>query len=115
MFNKPFSFGGRIRRFEYLITIVIGVIAIVVADQVEEDLIALGILIPISWVLLSQGAKRCHDMGISGWHQLIPLFSFVMLLSEGETGANEYGPNPKRTTAPQPTGAKRNKKRKMAK
>ena len=70
MFNNPLSFGGRIRRVEYIITIVIGIIAIVVAQQIEAVVIALGINIPLSWVLLSQGA-------------------------------NEYGPDPRWTAAPQ--------------
>jgi len=46
------------------------------------------------WQFLEYGAKRCHDLGNSGFYQLIPFYGLFMLFQEGDVGANEYGPNP---------------------
>lgn len=35
------------------------------------------------YLALSQGSKRCHDLGHSGWFQLIPFYCFVMLFQRG--------------------------------
>ena len=100
MFEKPFSFDGRIRRTEYGISViiyaVIYVIILAVIESSNGDAGFLGIaLIPMFWFLIAQAAKRCHDVGNSGWWQLIPLYGFWLLFQEGELGQNQYGNNPK--------------------
>tara|TARA_B110000208_G_C11701701_1_gene406096 strand:- start:581 stop:1147 length:567 start_codon:yes stop_codon:yes gene_type:complete len=96
MFSNPFSFNGRIRRLEYGITLIIMYIGIMVIVGMAEALEILGVLIiPMYWAVLSQGTKRCHDLGRSGWYQLIPYYFFWMLFAKGDDGINEYGPNPK--------------------
>lgn len=40
---------------------------------------------------MAVGAKRCHDLGHSGWFQMIPFYSFVMLFGAGDSDGNEYG------------------------
>lgn len=52
-------------------------------------------LLPLFWFILAQGAKRCHDLGNSGWYQLIPLYGFWLLFAKGELDTNQYGQNPK--------------------
>jgi uncharacterized membrane protein YhaH (DUF805 family) len=100
MFQNPFSFDGRIRRLEYGLSILAYIvfyliqIALIQAGTVGI-IIWLVALVPVLWFLWAQGAKRCHDLGRSGWFQLIPFYGFVMLFSEGDTGMNEYGSNPK--------------------
>jgi uncharacterized membrane protein YhaH (DUF805 family) len=96
MFSKLFSYKGRIRRLEYGITFIImylGFAFIGGMAEVEETLALL--IIPLYWVVLVQGAKRCHDLGNSGWYQLIPFYFFWMIFAKGDDGVNEYGPNPK--------------------
>lgn len=42
-----------------------------------------------------QGAKRCYDLGNSGWFQFIPLYFIVMVFVDGQHETNRYGANPK--------------------
>jgi uncharacterized membrane protein YhaH (DUF805 family) len=101
MFENPFSFEGRIRRTEYGITIIItsvlNVFFQLFASTGEEAgaFIYLLLLIPLLWLTWAQGAKRCHDLGNSGWYQIIPFYGLWMLFQDGEIGPNKYGENPK--------------------
>lgn len=77
MFKNPFSFEGRIRRTEYGISLIIyAVCATLIGIIIDESYGELAFLafayIPMLWFLWAQGAKRCHDLGNSGWWQLIP-------------------------------------------
>jgi len=47
------------------------------------------------WFIWTQGAKRCHDRGNSGWYMFISFYGFWMLFADSEYGANEYGENPR--------------------
>ena len=49
----------------------------------------------ILWVAFAAGAKRCHDLGKSGWWQLIPFYFIVLMFKDGQSGDNKYGANPK--------------------
>ncbi len=94
MFKHPFSFEGRIGRAEYAITYgaYIALYITVNVIRLEGAGAFLGILfIPAIWIVFAQGAKRCHDLGKSGWWQIIPFYFFVMLFQAGDFGANEYG------------------------
>lgn len=99
MFKAPFSLTGRIRRTEYLLTLVINAVAGILT------------LIPIlGWILmvvffvfaLCQGAKRLHDLDKSGWFillMLVPLVNLALLIYilfvDGTPGPNQYGESPK--------------------
>lgn len=105
MFKKPFSFEGRIRRTEYGISVIIyaivlfmlNVLIMLANDEGNSSLIILSSFayIPTTWFLWAQNAKRCHDLGNSGWWQLIPLYPFWLLFQDGQAGTNQYGENPK--------------------
>jgi uncharacterized membrane protein YhaH (DUF805 family) len=111
MFKTPFSFEGRIRRTEYGITVIIyTVFAIflkVLPAAMSEGsdsasifaIVFLILLIPMLWLVYAQGAKRCHDIGRSGWWQILPFYVFVILFKAGDEGSNEYGANPKSDSA----------------
>lgn len=101
MFKNPFSFEGRIRRLEFGLSIIIQIILIVIVEVISIPLgkagpfIMLALLIPLYWFIWAQGAKRCHDLGKSGWWQLIPFYGLFMLFQNGEVGENIFGSDPK--------------------
>jgi uncharacterized membrane protein YhaH (DUF805 family) len=98
MFANPFSFQGRIRRLEYGLSLIIFFFLLFGL----EILLKLGIPILISlarpvvgWFFVAQSAKRCHDLGRSGWYQIIPFYIFLLIFEIGASGRNKYGMNPK--------------------
>ena len=109
--KQYFSFEGRVRRSEYLVTQIVAFFALWfiafiafaagIAGGELADLsglaliILLGCYIAFIWIMLAVGAKRCHDRGNSGFFQLIPFYGFWMLFADGEYGSNQYGPDPK--------------------
>ncbi len=103
MFKNIFSFEGRVRRLEYGLTYLFYIVIINLVDVIAQIYISIDqalilrliILIPLVWILLAQGAKRCHDRGNSGWYQIIPFYIFWMIFADSEPGPNEYGDNPK--------------------
>jgi uncharacterized membrane protein YhaH (DUF805 family) len=102
MFSGLFSFKGRIRRTEYGMSVIIYVFLIYFLDiiivSVDETVVVFAFLayIPLTWFILAQGAKRCHDTGVSGWFQLIPFYVLYLIFAKGEDGLrNKYGTNPK--------------------
>jgi len=107
MFKNSFSFEGRIRRSEFGISFILFVVARVIVTIMAAGLMSGGngndgavvlsllLSIPLLWFLWAQGAKRCHDIGNSGWFQLIPFYALWMLFQDGEPGPNQYGENPK--------------------
>jgi len=104
MFKNPFSFSGRIRRTEYGLTLLIYFIFVgclqFAVDENSASADAVGLIflllyIPVLRLMLAQGAKRCHDIGNSGWFQIIPFYGLWMLFVNGEYGENKYGANPK--------------------
>lgn len=98
MFQAPFSFQGRIGRFEYAVTyftsLAVNLSVLSVQDGrlgARSSLILLVAFFGFVWFLLAQTAKRCHDIGRSGWWLLLPLYNVYLLLARPD-GDNEYGP-----------------------
>lgn len=107
------NFSGRARRKEYWMFFLVHVLIIVLVSMFDvfagtyhvetgyglfASLYMLGMAIPV----LSVTARRLHDIGKSGWMQLIgfiPIIGvivmFVLLVLDGEPDENKYGPSPK--------------------
>jgi uncharacterized membrane protein YhaH (DUF805 family) len=106
MFKEPFSFEGRIRRTEFGVSFLIFAVARTIitmlavgmtadSDPSAATMLSIVFSIPLLFFLWAQGAKRCHDIGWSGWVQLIPFAMLVIIFMDGEAGDNNYGTNPK--------------------
>ncbi|MBR1787025.1 MAG: DUF805 domain-containing protein [Paludibacteraceae bacterium] len=96
--KRFFSFEGRIGRGEYWLSYIVYNLFCLPMNILEEDeisgslaLIWLLLLIPMLWMIIAQGAKRCHDRGNSGWFQIIPFYGLWMAFAPGDDGPNEYG------------------------
>ena len=100
MFSSPFSFEGRIKRLEYGLSLLAGLIGLYVSFAIMRRAGRVGALTGLSlwagvmWFLLAQGAKRCHDLGKSGWWQCVPLYVVTMLIEPGELLRNDYDVRP---------------------
>lgn len=108
---KKFSdFKGRSRRQEFwtfflinfLIGIGLGIVDSMLGTQVLGALYGLVMLIPG----LAVGARRLHDIGRTGWWQLIaliPIIGVIVLIvfyvQDSDPGDNRFGANPKATAA----------------
>ena len=94
--TQYFCFDGRMSKRDYWMfmipAIILGCVPMV------GQLIALALLLP----MLGATARRLHDLGKTGWLQLIglicpPIGSIVVILMcipDGEAGANKYGEAP---------------------
>ncbi len=105
--KKYAVFSGRASRAEFwwfvLINAIIGTILMVVdwalhTNGISSDIYALATLIPN----LAVGIRRLHDIGKSGWWELIifvPFIGIIVLLlfyvKPGDEGENKFGPNPR--------------------
>lgn len=102
MFQNVFSTEGRIRRTEFALSILIhvGAVFFTVFLAVITKIDFFFIITALVWFAgiifrVIQGAKRCHDIGVSGWFQFIPFFIIAMAFVDSNRGSNKYGDNPK--------------------
>lgn len=96
MFRRPFSFQGRIRRLEFVISsLILFVVSLAMGVAFAPKLPPLYvrlIMLPFLWLYIAQGVKRCHDLGKPWWWFFIPFFVLWMLFVPGEQRVNEFGP-----------------------
>lgn len=98
MFKNTFSSTGRIRRLEYCISFFVGIIGLSISGNIRQEsyVIFQGCLSFLSlYLICMQSIKRCHDLGLSGFYQLIPFSQFILMFKDGQIGQNKYGHNPK--------------------
>ncbi|MBW7843823.1 MAG: DUF805 domain-containing protein [Ignavibacterium sp.] len=110
------GFSGRARRKEYWMFVLFNVIFAIVAMILDNvlgiaiegvgygplyGLYLLAMIIPS----LAVAVRRLHDVGKSGWMILISLIPIigaiwllVLMVTDGNPGENQYGPNPKEVT-----------------
>ena len=111
--NQYADFSGRARRKEYWMFFLFNMIFAIVAMILDNVLgLTLGelpyglfyflYLIIVFIPGIAVAVRRLHDTGQSGWMifvSLIPLIGaiwlLILMLTDSESGDNEYGPNPK--------------------
>lgn len=102
--TKYADFNGRARRSEYwwffLFHVIINIITTFIDESVSPGgvgmiglVVSLALLVPSIAVAI----RRMHDVGKSGWFILIPIYNLILACTNGETGANQYGPDPKQS------------------
>ncbi len=96
VFTNFANFNGRARRSEYwwfvLFTLLVRLpIMFIVKSPILDMVIGLALLIPTIAVAI----RRMHDVGKSGWYCLIPIYNLVLACTNGDSGTNEYGADPK--------------------
>ena len=104
--KKYAEFDGRARRKEYWMFVLFNTIFIFSA-QILDLLTGLYVggsqygifyLIYVAIIILPSIAvsiRRMHDVGESGWFAFIPIYNFVLAVSEGDPKENKYGSDPK--------------------
>ncbi|MFV0553539.1 MAG: DUF805 domain-containing protein [Mangrovibacterium sp.] len=92
-----FSFKGRISRTIYCGRFILYCICYFITLKAIQYSGSVWMLtfVPLLWFIYAQNAKRCHDIGKSGWWQMIPLYIFWLFFKKGQKGANKYGFDPK--------------------
>ncbi len=95
------NFDGRARRSEYwyfvLISTIISIILNFVDAAIGSGIGILGAIFSLGTLLpsIAVGVRRMHDVGKSGWFLLIPIYNLILACTNGDTGANAYGDDPK--------------------
>lgn len=93
---------GRIRRTTFwtrwlIIFAIYLVLAILQKSTSEKETIILtgiGSLVLVIFMII-QGIKRMHDVNKSGWFIIIPIYNIVLAFTDGTSGINDYGEDPK--------------------
>ena len=93
------NFNGRARRKEYwmfvLFNAIIGTAIAFIGGFVGFYLLGTIYNVAIIIPSIAVAVRRMHDVGKSGWFLLIPIYSFILAVSDSEAAENKYGPNPK--------------------
>jgi len=105
VFENYANFEGRARRKEYwmfflaniIISFVLGFIMGLIFAFISPSLAPLANIYSLAVFVpsIAVAIRRMHDIGKSGWYILIPIYNIILLATEGEKGANQYGPDPK--------------------
>ena len=108
-FRRYVDYRGRARRTEYWMFVLFHILAMAVlatlGGTVHEAFFGvlgfyyMATILPLTALI----ARRLHDVGYSGWLQLVNLLPFgfivvlVLMVLPGTRGPNQYGPEPAAT------------------
>ncbi len=93
------TFTGRARRSEFwwfvLINIIVSAIVGFISGLINFPSLIMIYNLAVFIPTIAVTIRRMHDVGKSGWFCLIPIYSLILALTEGNKGENEYGQDPK--------------------
>jgi uncharacterized membrane protein YhaH (DUF805 family) len=102
--KKYAVFSGRARRKEYWMFVLFSFF-VSIAIMVIQRLLGIGvnllqlydlvILLPA----IGAGIRRMHDTNHSGWWILLPIVNLIFAVTEGDSGENRFGTDPKAVPA----------------
>lgn len=115
--EKYVEFNGRARRaefwwfilFVFVVSTILSLIDMALFEGVLQDIGPLSAIFTLITLIpaIAVTARRLHDVGRSGWWQLLfllPVIGFLVILfwavQKGTDGPNEYGRDPLGGTAP---------------
>jgi len=96
-FKHVLSSEGRITRTEnFTILLILNIVSIICMtifqDESSETSVVLRLAkLPLAYLAIMAGVRRCHDTGGSGLRVFIPLYAIYLLFAGGDKGNNEYG------------------------
>ncbi len=103
--KKYAIFEGRARRAEYwffqlfciIVALILGLLEGLIgfAPNSEDSILAMIFQFLIVIPSLGVSIRRMHDVDRSGWFILVPIYNFILTMSEGDRGNNNYGADPK--------------------
>ncbi len=95
VFKHYAVFRGRARRREYwyffLLNSLVSTAVSAIGIQEILGIYVLVMLLPG----MAVAVRRMHDTDHSGWFLLVPIYSLILLFTEGTAGNNRFGPDPK--------------------
>ena len=104
--NKYATFKGRARRKEYwyfvlfnfLIILALPFISTItgVVEATGGDFISVVYKFIMFIPSIAVGIRRMHDVNKSGWFFFIPIYNFILAVTDGTKGSNKHGPDPKK-------------------
>ena len=97
--GQYFDFKGRTKTKDFWMFLVIFIIlnaVLSIIDRVLASVLHFAILSPLFQLamlcpLLGIGARRMHDIGKSGWFQIIPFYNLYLWAQAGQKEANKWG------------------------
>lgn len=89
--KKIFSISGRINRTNFILTILIFYISVLLLSYIGNNVIKIISFLLLLWIKIAQGFKREHDLGFNGFFQFIPARFIWLMILKGENKINKYG------------------------
>ena len=90
-YQNLFDIKGRITRKQYWSTWVFNLLLLMVTALLGNTIYELAALAYFGITLIT-AIKRCHDVGYAGFYILIPIFNFIILVSNSDENENKWGP-----------------------
>jgi len=93
--KKYATFEGRASRSEYWFFALFYIIVSLLSGFIEgiTGIMGLGYLPFLALFIpsIAVGCRRMHDVGRSGWFQLVPIYNLILALTPSNPGTNKYG------------------------